>query len=316
MKVYRRTNFLWGLVLVVAALTLTFHALDMIPNGIYDVIARAWPALLVLAGLSIFLRQRVPFGSGVALIVSLVVVGGIATVAFSTRTAQERNDYQQAIAQPVSADVTLLQVNVETLATDVEVVRSVGTERQISGQFVGSTESRVQVDYAEPGEGRGMFHVYEQQPNQFPLLEAVGRGRLRLELPPGVALDVAFHGMNGGATFTMTDLSLERLNLDLEHGNALVTFPNYKPLSPSVAQEPGNLNVRDGAITIFVPQAVSGRFELNRGGSGIRPEFDDQQYYYLEGDVLQGKTYDSADIKLRYVVTAPHGLIQVQTPQS
>ena len=56
MRVRRRTNLLWGVVLFAASLTLLLHALGQIPVGIYDIINRSWPALLVLAGLSIVLR--------------------------------------------------------------------------------------------------------------------------------------------------------------------------------------------------------------------------------------------------------------------
>jgi hypothetical protein len=147
------------------------------------------------------------------------------------------------------------------------------------------------------------------------MLESVGRGTLRLEIPANVAIDVAFRGTDGDVSFNMSDLSLERLNIDLEKGSAIVTFPAYQPLSSNVAQEPGDLIVRDGDITLVVPQKVGARFELDRAGSGVDPEFDAGIYNHLVPDILEARGIDTAAIKLRYIVIAPHGLIRVQTAQ-
>lgn len=305
----RRTNLLWGVVLLATALVLLLHALDVIPAGIFDLLARAWPTLLVLAGLSILLRERVPFGSLLALVLSGLLVSGVVVAAFSARSTQERSDYQESIAQEIGADVTLLEISVEALATDVEVLRSL--DRAISGQFTGSSESRIQVEYTEGEDGRGIFRVVETQPNAFPMLEALGRGRLRLEIPGDIPLDLAYHGADGSAIFTLSDMALERLNIVQNRGDILVTLPAYAPLSPTAAQQPGSITARNGNVTVFVPPDVAARFELDRGGSGIAPQFDDAVYNYLVGDVLEAKTFEGADVRLRYTISAPRGVIRI-----
>jgi hypothetical protein len=319
MKTNRQTNLLWGLVLAAVSLILVLHALEAIPENVYDIMARGWPILLVLAGLSIFLRDRVPFGSALALIVSLVLVGGVTALAFSSRAKEERTDYQAEIALPdgkpivVSEGISLLEVSVETLAADGEVLRALETDRHIAGLFVGSTESRIQTEYTEDApNARALLRVIEDQPNEFPSLEAIGRGKIRLELPPGLPLDVAFVVDNGQMIFNMSELALERLNITVKHGDALVTLPAYAPLAPNALDQPGQLIVRDGDITVFVPAEVAVRFELNRGSSGIQPQFDAAVYNYLVGDVLEDKNYENASIKLRYIISAPHGRIRIE----
>jgi hypothetical protein len=312
----RRTNLLWGLVLVAVSLVLVLRALNAIPEGVYDILSRAWPVLLVLAGLSALLRDRLPFGSFLALVLCVALVGGLTAMAFSSRATQPREDYQAPVAQIVGEDVSLLVVDITTLSTDVEVLRVLGDARSISGQFTGSSESHIETEYTEEDGGRAVFRLIETQPNQFPLLEAIGRGRLRLELPADLALDVVFRGTSGLATFNLAELALERLNIVLDKGDALVTLPEYKPLSPTAAQQPGNLTVREGNVTIFVPSGVAARFELNRGGNGVLPQFPDPVYFYLQGDILQSRAFDNADIQLRYVITAPRGLIRVEEASS
>ena len=175
MRTRRRTNLLWGLVLLAVALAVTLHALQLIPASIYDLLLRAWPVLLVLAGLSILLRPRVIFGSGIALILSAVLVGGVMAVAFSTRSAQQRSDYTEPVLESIGPQVTLLRVQIRTLSTDVELLQRVGTDRVVTGQFVGSAESQVIVNYTEDNVVADLT-VTEQQVNPFPVLENVGRG--------------------------------------------------------------------------------------------------------------------------------------------
>jgi predicted nucleotidyltransferase len=55
--------------------------------------------------------------------------------------------------------------------------------------------------------------------------------------------------------------------------------------------------------------------ELNRFGSGIDPVFDANVYNYLVGDVLEARTIETADIVVRYTITAPRGRIRVEVPE-
>jgi hypothetical protein len=315
MKVQRRTNLLWGVVFLGASILILLSALGVLPVGIADLLGRSWPVLLVLIGLSIFLRDRIPFGSFIALGVCAGLVAGVTVAGFSNRATQERNDYREVINEPVGANVNLLRVQVRTLSTDVELVRTLDAG-DVTGQFEGSSESQLQVEYIDGGDNTATLIVTETRPNQFPSLEAMGRGRLTLELPPGIPLDVDFNAADGTVSLNMSGLSLERLNVDLQKGDALVTLPEYKPLgSPSDAVL-GALAARDGDITVYAPPGVAARFELNRGGSGQEPSYDSTLYNYLVGDILEARNFDAAETKLRYVITAPGGLITVTTTGS
>lgn len=315
MKVNRRTNLLWGLIALAVAIIVLLRALDVIPAGIADIISRSWPLLLVLAGLSILLRERLRFGSFITLIVGSLLVAGVITVAFSSRATQIRGDYQNTINQSVAPEINLLRVQITTLATDVEIVRSLQT-RAISGQFIGSSESLIESQYTEPGDGAADLSISETQPNQFPLLEAIGRGTFRLELPAEIPLDVEFRGSDGTLTLNMSGLSLERLNMDLTKGDAVVSLPDYQPLGSSGDAILGTFVVREGDVTVRVPGTVAARLELNRGGSPFQPAYDTGLYNYLVGDILEARNFDSADIKVRYALTAPRGQITVETAES
>jgi hypothetical protein len=314
MQTRRRTNLLWGVIALAVTLALLLHALDLLPPGIYDLLTRAWPALLIIAGLGIFLRPRVPFGSGVALLLTLALVGGVTALAFSTRAEQERSDYNQAIDQALPAQITLLRLRVDTLATSITLEPATSADRRITGAFTGSLESMVEIDYVEEGSAANLI-IRETRPAQVPLLENVGRGALRLTLPPDLPFDIDVSGDNGDTRLDLTGVALERLNLDLRQGNALVTLPAYQPLGSGPQDLLGTLAVRDGDLTLFIPSTVAARLELDRGGSGIEPEFDPLRYNYLVGDVLQAATITTADIVVRYALIVPRGVVRVVVPE-
>src|SRR5690606_10013144 len=208
------------------------------------------------------------WGGALAILLSVSIVAGVAAYAFSTRAQQTRTDYRQSIDETVAFGLGLLRVRVATLDSDVEVLRAVG-EGRVTGEFVGSIESTLDVDYTDHGDGSATLTITERRPNPFPDLEAVGRGSLRLELPSGVPLDLAVLGTSGNVTLNMSETMVERRNLDVAGGNALVTVPEYAPVSAAAGQSQGTLAVRDGSITIVVPAAVAARLELDRGGRNV-----------------------------------------------
>jgi hypothetical protein len=317
MKVQRRTNPMWGVVLLALAGVLTARALGYIPAGVFDLILRAWPALLVLAGLSFLLRRRLPLGGLIALVLTVVIVAGVAAAAYSGRASQQRSDYQQLIEQPLNGDITLLRLRVETLATGLELITSATSDSVVSGEFIGSAESRLDMNYEpDAADNSATLTLREVQPSGFPSLESVGRGTLRLEIPPGTPVDLDFTGGDGSVVLNMDGLDLERLNVFVTRGDLVVTLPGYQPVLSGDEGTQGTLTTRDGDLAIFIPLEVAARLELNREGSGIEPQYDANIYNYLVGDVLEARAIETANVVVRYTLTVPRGLIRIEVPPS
>jgi membrane protein implicated in regulation of membrane protease activity len=307
----QRRNVLWGIIAVCIAAILLLISFDVLPVGVEDVFARSWSALLVVVGLAVLLRNRLPLGGVIAIVVSVLMVGVAAYFAYSTRATQEREDNQQVIDQSVSEGVSLLQINLDTLTTDVQIALS-DTERVVGGEFSGSLQSNVEVDYIEDNTGLGILTVRETKPESFPPLEAVGRGSLTLEVPPDLPVDIAFSGSGGDATLNLNGVDLERLNVNLQQGNALITMPEYEPRSEAVQAQRGSLTVENGDITLFIPEDVAARLELN---TTREPEFDSTVYQNFGGVLLENRNFNNSDIVIQYVLVAPRGTIRVQTAQ-
>jgi outer membrane murein-binding lipoprotein Lpp len=305
-----RRNFLWGIIAVSIAAILLLMSSDVLPAGVEDVLSRSWSALLVLFGLGVLLRNRLPAGGFLSVVASVLLVAGVAFFAYSTRAGQQRSDNVQTIAQTISSGVSLLQVNLETLTTDVELALA-DTARTVSGEFAGGYQSVVSVDYIEDNTGLATLTVRESMPEAFPPLEAVGRGTLRLEIPADVPVDIAFSGADGDATFNLSGVDLERLNVDLRNGDMLITMPEYEPRSPAAQAQPGTLTVRRGDLTLFIPQTVAARLEIDRGSSGIEPQFDSTIYDYIGNVLLENRNFATSDIVIRYSIVVPNGQIEI-----
>ena len=308
----RRTNILWGLVVLVVAALVVARALGYVPDGMLDMLLRAAPVLLLLAGLSILLRNRVPFSDVIALVLSGVVVAGVVSAAYSTRATQQSDDFRQPISQEL-AGLTLLRLRIQTLATDVDLLGTLTTS--VSGEFVASSDNRIDVSYEELADNSATLTLREvRESGDFPMLETMGRGALHLELPPNVPLDVEFVGQDGSVVLNMGATALERLNVTAVSGDVVITLPAYEPLLSSSQETLGTITVSDGDLAMFIPTNVGARLELDRGGSGIQPQFDANVYNYLVGDVLEARNINTAQITNRYTLRVPRGLIRIEVP--
>lgn len=310
----RRTYPLLGLVALAVAVYALVSALGVVPFGVQDLIGRAWPALLVLAGLAILLRGRVPVSGLVAVAVTALVTGGIGLAAFQGRAGQPSDAQRIPIEQAIAPDLALLRVRLNLLASDVQVLSGL-TPESVKGQFRGSLASQITFSYEEAADRSATLLLTESRSEGLPALDQLGRGVLELELPPDIPLDIEFVGADGDATLNLNDVALERLNVRVSGGDLILTLPTHQPVLVPAGESNGTLTASTGSITLFVPQSVAARLELNRGGSGIEPQFDAAQYNYLVGDVLESRTIDTAPFALSYILNVPRGLIRVESLQ-
>lgn len=306
----RQTELIWGLIAVALAAWWGARTLDLIPVGLDDFIQRALPALLVLAGLTLFLRRRLPLSGGIALIVTVALVGGIGYSAYSSRATQQRTDTQQSILQTINPNLTLLRLHISTLTTEVELLGS-PAQGVINGTFEGSSDSSISVDYQEAGDGSATLTLREvHQSGDFPLLEAVGRSTLKLDLPPFLPMDVDFDAADGNVVLNMGGVALERLNATAERGDLIITLPDYNPIYSQPEDTLGTLTAANGNLAIFIPANVAARLEFT--GSG-EPQFDRDRYFLLgDTNALVAQNITVAENVVHYTLNAPRGTIRVE----
>lgn len=308
----RRTHPFAAFVLLLIAAAVFMTAAGVLPPGAADLLGRAWPALLIVGGLWLLLRDRVPLAGLLALVISGGLVAGLTSAAYTQRAAEVRSDNVIAINQPIGAAVSLLRVEIAALNTTLTIEAApAGTPGAVTGEFSGARASQLAVEYAPGADGSAALTIRETTTDGLPLLDDVGRGTLRVTLPAGVPLDLRVTGADGDAALTLGGLALERLTVAITRGDVVVTLPDYRPQIVATGDLNGDVTTRSGDLAVLLPAAAAARLELNRGGSGIEPEYDPAAFLYLVGDVLQSTGFEAAPFSLRYTLTAPAGRIRV-----
>jgi phage shock protein PspC (stress-responsive transcriptional regulator) len=322
----KRGSLTPALVLLLIPLFIVLRIVGVLPAGMDDLVIRSWSALLIFFGLWVVLRHRIAFGGVIALLVSVALTVGIATLAFNARSGEKSTaqDLQIVIPNPeahnlaaISDAITTLQINLTTLDTDVQVAVNTDGTRLIRGSFLGSSNSQIDLDYVEDG-AIATFTLQERAGSDFPRLEDLGRGELRIQIPAGIAVAIAFRGERGDVfNFDLATLNLERLNLEIVEGRALVTLPRYQPLSPSVQQRPGEWTIVQGDIDVLIPDEVGVRFLLDRGRNREPQagQTHDDLLYRVELDgndyVLVSRRYDVQDYRVQVRVDVLNGRLRV-----
>ncbi len=315
-------NIALGLVAVAIPTAFLLQGYDVLQEGAIDIIFRSAPAILVFLGLSIALRYRVRFGSWIALLISIALVAGLATFAYNSRvdvistanqislTIPNEDDHDQT---SISENITTLLVNVRTLDTDVTISVS-DTPRQIQAEFIGSNNSNPDIAYSEDGDIASL-QVIERQVDEFPLLENIGRGELRLQLPAEIAIGLDYNSNRAeSVTLDMGELNLERLSFGVNEGDVLVRLPLYQPLSPSVVDRNGIWAVRDGNLQVIVPEELGVRLSFARATNAEPTGFDNLNYQLLiEGPdyVLASRQFDNLEAQMRFQVDVSGGRFQL-----
>ncbi len=309
----RQRSLLVGVIALAVALVVVLRALDLLPDGLYDLIQRAAPALLVFVGLWLLLRERTALGGVIALVLTAALAVNVALIAFSARAGQMREDYRLPITEQISPDVTLLRVDVSLLNSDLNLL--LADPAAIEGEFVGSLESEVSVAYVEDGLGSAVLTLRETQADAFQMLADVGRGRLDLALPPELAVDLLLQVDQGTAAIDAGNFDVERLNLTVNRGDARVVLPLYAPIIAAEDGRAGVIALGNGSLTVFAPEDLGLRIAFT-SASAASPEVDESRYNIFIDGTIESRSYDLADVVVQYAVSVPGGGVNVRALQA
>lgn len=312
----RQTYLAWGLIPLGIASILLFNALGAIPAGLYDLIVRASPVVILLIGLILLLRGRVPLGGLVALVISLALVGGIASYAYSSRAKQERTEKEINFEQVIDDDMTLLVINIDVHQTHLTLRSRPDNQRIVNGIYIGGEESNLDIQFDDSASPTVEYTIIETKSEQFPRLTAVGRGNITVDVPSNIAIALNIVVDEGLTTLSLSDLQLERITLDIKRGDAAVNLPNYQPVSLNPAERPNELTLLNGNLTLLAPNEIDTRIQFDRRGSGIPVQYD--SLYIDQRDTVDGilrREIESSDVRLYFEVLIPRGQLRLDVIQ-
>lgn len=232
--------------------------LSQIPAGISDFITRASPIILVVIGLGLLFRQRIPLANIASLVISIALVGGIATIAYNNQSAQLSTAQTVSLDHPIPDGITRLVVNVAGRTTDITIA-SAPDLTSIIGQFIGSRRSIITITENLFEQGDGELIIAETLSPDFPRLDDLGRSTIELNVPSDMPLVLNVANLAGDVTLSLGNTKLERLTLDIRQGDGVVALPNYNPISLRSEEIPHQVVVANGDLTLLIPEVVDAR---------------------------------------------------------
>jgi len=182
-----RISLIWPLFVISIAVFWFAQSLGILNGPAVDLVLRAWPVLLVFAGLVLLIGRRVRFGNVAALILCVALIGGIASAAFGQQSTRVRTDNRKTFAQAIDPQIETVKLVVNMLNTEVIVTPGEAPTPTVQAEFTGSRDSRLTSDFQIDGT-TGTFTLVESQSSGLPSLEGLGRGQLKLTLPAGAAI--------------------------------------------------------------------------------------------------------------------------------
>lgn len=293
------SNLVWPVLLIVAAgLWLVYLAGGLSPVAL-DLIERGWPAVLVAVGLMALIGRRARYGNALAVGAALLLVGGVAVMAYGRQAGQVRTDYIEPVNITLPPEVNTLRAIISVRQTEVEIRQA--EDNVIRGEFSGSTASIVSVEFAPEG-ATGNFTLRETQRSAVPMLSEVGRGKLTLTLPAGAVYErLEITVSDGNLTLGASTLRVRALSLSTETGNVSVTFAPETGLI-------GDIRSARGDVSVTIPPALAAQIAL-RGSGADRAQFSDAIYTLRIDKVLVPKS--AADPQMQLTIDAA-GQIVIQ----
>jgi len=285
-----RRNLLWPVVILAVGVVWLLVALEAVPQAVGDLLVRAWPALLVLAGLELLLsRRRLPgLGrripiSSIILLVMLAALGVIIALAYQKQGRAVRRDNTQAFDQVLPEDMRRLEV-VAALDRTAFSAGPAGEQgaRALEATYQGSRSHDVAMDWAvQPG--AGALSITETSTESIPRLEDYGRATLDLALPTKTSITLLrLVSEAGNGTLDLESLQIERVEVALADGSLVITLPAGEALS-------GRLTVRGGSVELRVPPQVALTVTLAEGSGEPSYDYDDLKYDLLRDGTLKLK---------------------------
>jgi hypothetical protein len=261
----RRHRSLFGpLLLIFIGVIFLLNNLGLIQWSIWDVILRFWPVLLIAAGLDLILGQRSAWGSALAMILILAIIGG-GIVLIGDPNPSNAAAEEVSIPGDGAKQVSLL------LDPAIGYIRlSPGHQSQsdlLQGRL--SAGRGEQIEQRQAGSGsRPEIVIRTRSWTMLPfLITSFERPAWDLELKPGTEVDLVVDLGLGKAEVDLRQLLPEEARVDVGLGEAWVALPEH---GGEVT-----VDVGIGQLTIELPATVGVhiRADTGIGTTVIPPDF-------------------------------------------
>ena len=252
----RRIDILGPVLLIAIGVILLLNTLGVLEWAVWWRLIRLWPVLLIAAGLDLLLGRRSAWGSLLAAVLVLAVIGGAVWLsvdgsleAQGLETRQVRQPLEGATEAEVLIDPGVGVLRLEALPEAADLIQGtirltaneeIAEEATTSGQQIRYELDSLKESWTVPLGGWNSQRIWD------------------LGLTPGAALDLEAHLGAGEAVLDLSGLDLSDLQVNVDVGRIEITLPAEGHFQALVEEGVGQL-------VILVPQGMELHIEGDLG---------------------------------------------------
>ena len=294
----RRVSLVGPVILIGLGVVFLLNNMGVLAWSVWDVVFRLWPVLLIAAGLEIILSRLSPWGSLLALALTVIIFAGALWLLgpdIRAGRAAAGEEISQALGEATQARVVIepgvgsLHINaLPESANLVEGTIHTGRGRSVERHF--SVAGRIATfTLKADGTTFGPFMGWGDQWNW------------SLGLAPEVPLELEVNLAVGSADIDLTGLAVDDLVMSMGIGRSVVTLP-----------EEGRFYARlDGAIgemVVVIPAGMAARIRVDTGLTVT----DLPDSYRQRDDVYTSPGYSGADDRVDLEIGQAIGKVTIR----
>jgi hypothetical protein len=296
---FRRRGLVGPVILIGLGIVFLLNNLGILSWSIWETLLRLWPVLLVAAGLDLILGRHSIWGSLLALVLTLAVLGAALWVSGTgARSAQAPRSRE--IAQPLGeAEQAKLTFDPGIGRLHIEAV--LDSPNLVEGSVdLAHREDAVQGFTIQ--DQKGTFTLRTERASFDPFATGWTGNRLwDLQLSTSIPLSLQADLGLGEMDLDLSGLTLESLDAELGLGQTVVKLP-----------EQGRFEARiEGAIgqtIVVIPEGLAARIRLDTGITGRQVPDD----YRCADDVCTSSDYETADHRVDLAVSQAIGNLVIR----
>lgn len=295
----RRGSLVGPVILIGLGIILLLNNLGVLEWGVWEVIFRLWPVLLIAGGLDLLIGRRSVWGSLLALVLILAVLAGalwLFGAGIGTGQVMAGEDVRQALDGATQAEVVIAPgvgtLHIEALPESASLVE--GVIRLSRGE-------RAMPEFAVEG-GTATFTLRSEGVAFGPFVGLWDDQRgWDLGLNPDVPLQLEISLAVGRSDIDLTGLMVSDLEVSMGVGQTTVTLPDEGHFQAEI----------EGAIgqtVVVIPAGLAARIRVDTGLAGRQlPDG-----YQRRDDVYTSPGYESADNRVDLEVSQAIGNITIR----
>ena len=286
---------IWGIFLLFLGVVFLLQTLHILPWGLWEILWRFWPVLIIIIGLGILLRRCNVWLVSLLVLAMLGGCLGIAIWQYGLSPSIE------SYSEPLS-DMERARIEVDFAAGNI----TIGSLPPDSPNFVEAdsevrnSHGNMSVDFHQQ-DGEGRLYLSTERVNQRFWGEVGVRWEVRLTRNIPLTLNIKSAASN--TELTLSELEVTELRLDVDAGNCKVMMPSstgttYVYIKADVAN-----------IEVNIPDGVDAKIWVDTDLSA----FDvDESRFPKQGDYYISDNFDTAQNRIYLEIDSDVGRVEVK----